>query len=186
MSLLIVGLGNIGEKYDGTRHNIGFEVVEEVAKRKNVTFSNDRFGQIAKFQLSGKTIILLKPNTFMNLSGDSVAFWMNKANAEISEVLVITDDLALPFGSIRIKTKGSSGGHNGLSDIEIKLKSQEYARMRMGIGSDFPKGEQVTYVLGKFPAEDDEKKKLWLEKATEAILCFGSRGLQIAMNQFNG
>jgi len=186
MALLIVGLGNIGEKYDGTRHNIGFEVVERVASKKNVNFSNDRLAHIAKFQISGKTVYLIKPTTFMNLSGDAVSLWMTKSNADISEILVITDDLALPFATIRIKTKGSSGGQNGLSDIEQKLKSQDYARLRMGIGSDFPKGQQVPYVLGKFPAEDAEKKEIWVEKAAEAVLCFCTRGVQTAMNQYNG
>jgi len=186
MSILIVGLGNIGEKYDETRHNIGFEVVNKVANRKNVAFGNDRLAQIAKFQISGKTVYLIKPTTFMNLSGDAVRLWMTKADATITEILVITDDLALPFATIRIKTKGSSGGHNGLSDIEEKLKSQDYARMRMGIGSDFMKGEQVSYVLGKFPNSDAEKKEIWIEKAADAVLCFCTRGVQTAMNQYNG
>ncbi len=186
MTILIVGLGNIGDKYEATRHNIGFEVVERIAKKKNLSFENDRLAKITKFQISGKTVYLLKPTTFMNLSGDAVALWMSKVNADKSEILVITDDLALPFASIRIKTKGSSGGHNGLSDIELKIKSQEFARMRMGIGSDFAKGQQVPYVLGKFPEQDLEAKDVWVEKAAEAVLCFCTRGIQTAMNQYNG
>jgi PTH1 family peptidyl-tRNA hydrolase len=186
MSLLIFGLGNIGEKYDGTRHNIGFDVVDEVARKKNVSFSNEKFGLVAKFQISGNTVFLIKPNTFMNLSGDAVSFWKKKVGAENQEILVITDDLALPFGAIRIKKKGSSGGHNGLSDIELKLKDSKYPRMRMGIGSDFEKGQQVSYVLGKIPLELEEKRKEWIHKSSEAVLCFCTRGIDVAMNLFNG
>jgi PTH1 family peptidyl-tRNA hydrolase len=186
MSFLIVGLGNIGEKYEGTRHNIGFDVVETLARKKKVLFQNERLGQVARFQLGGKTVYLLKPSTFMNLSGDAVKLWMEKTGTEISQVMVITDDLALPFGSIRIRGKGSSGGHNGLTDVELKIKSQDYARMRMGIGSDYPKGKQVDYVLGPFPSQDQAQKEAWVNKAAEAILCFCSRGLAVTMNQFNG
>jgi PTH1 family peptidyl-tRNA hydrolase len=186
MSFLIVGLGNIGEKYEGTRHNIGFEVVEAVAKKKNAVFQSERLGHVARFQMAGKTVFLLKPSTFMNLSGDAVKLWMEKTGTDNDQVLVITDDLALPFAHIRIRGKGSAGGHNGLTDIELKIKSQEYARVRMGIGSHFPKGRQAEYVLGKFPSELDLLKTAWIEKAAEAILCFCSRGLATTMNQFNG
>jgi len=186
MSLLIFGLGNIGEKYEGTRHNIGFEVLDEVAKKRGITFASDRLAQSAKFQIGGKSVYLLKPTTFMNLSGDAVSLWMRKSNSVTSEILIVTDDLALPFGTIRTKSKGSSAGHNGLTDIEQKLNSQQYARMRMGIGSDFPKGQQVNFVLGQFDAKDQEQKKVWVEKAADAVLCFCTRGLETTMNQFNG
>jgi PTH1 family peptidyl-tRNA hydrolase len=185
MSLLIVGLGNIGEKYEGTRHNIGFEVLDYLVAKKNIAFSQDRLSYSAKIQMGGQSVVFIKPTTFMNLSGDAVLYWKRKLDLENNEILVITDDLALPFGSIRIRPKGSSGGHNGLTDIEQKLNSQEFARMRMGIGSDFPKGQQASYVLGKFPPDLQEKKEEWVAKAGEAVLCFCTRGLQIAMNQFN-
>lgn len=176
----------MGEKYEATRHNIGFMVVDEIARKKNLTFSSGHKVQVAKFQANGKTVYLLKPNTFMNLSGDAVSHWFKQTGSEIDEVLVITDDLSLPFGSIRIRAKGSAGGHNGLTDIEEKLKRQDYARMRMGIGSDFEKGQQVSYVLGRFPAEDAGKLKAVLDKSAEAVMCFISRGLSQAMNQYNG
>jgi PTH1 family peptidyl-tRNA hydrolase len=186
MSFLIVGLGNIGEKYEGTRHNIGFDVVDHLARKKNAVFQSERLGQVARFQLGGHTVYLLKPGTFMNLSGDAVKLWLEKTGAELSELMVITDDLALPFGSIRIRGKGSAGGHNGLTDIEQKLKSQDYARMRMGIGADFPKGRQAEFVLDKFPGELQTQKEAWISRAADAVLCFCSRGLPVAMNQFNG
>ena len=161
-------------------------VVEAVAKKKNLEFESGKLVRVAKFQLAGQTIYLLKPTTFMNLSGDAVKHWVQQTGTDISKILVITDDLALPFGTIRIKSKGSAGGHNGLTDIELKLKSQEYVRMRMGISSDFPKGQQVTYVLGKFDGTDADHLNAWLEKASEAVLCFCSRGLERTMNLYNG
>lgn len=185
MAILIAGLGNIGEKYHDTRHNIGFTILDALAAKKGLRFEKDRFGETARFQASGTTVWLLKPNTFMNLSGDAVAFWMNKIQAEPSQIYVVTDDLSLPFGKLRIRSKGSSGGHNGLSDIETKIKTQDYVRMRVGIGSDFEKGRQVDYVLGKFNPEEKEKLNSLLEKAVDACLCFCTRGLQVTMNQFN-
>lgn len=175
----------MGEKYEGTRHNIGFDVVDLVASKRGVAFSSEKFGHVASFQLGGERIFLLKPNTFMNLSGDAVSFWLRKAEVPMEKLLVITDDLALPFGKIRLKQKGSSGGHNGLSHIEATLKTQAYARLRMGIGSDFPKGRQSDYVLGQFPADSLEEKNRWIDRAAEAVLCFCTRGLNVAMNQFN-
>lgn len=186
MSILIVGLGNIGEKYEDTRHNIGFSVVEAVARKKGVDFQSGKLVRVAKFQHSGQTVYLLKPTTFMNLSGDAVKHWVQQTGSDISEILVITDDLALPFGTIRMKGKGSAGGHNGLTDIELKLKTQDYARMRMGIGSDYAKGQQVPYVLGKFSPTEQPYLQAWMEKASEAVLFFCSRGLERAMNLYNG
>jgi PTH1 family peptidyl-tRNA hydrolase len=185
MSVLIVGLGNIGEKYTDTRHNVGFSVVEALADRKGIRFESGRFGEIARFQASGKTVYLLKPNTFMNLSGDAVKFWLKQIQGEASDLLVVTDDISIAFGRLRIRPKGSSGGHNGLSDIELKISTQNYARMRMGIGSDFEKGKQADFVLGKFNAVENSAKKDWLDKAVDACLCFCTRGLDVAMNQFN-
>lgn len=186
MSILIVGLGNIGEKYEATRHNIGFMVVDAVARKRNLEFAAGHKVRAARFQVSGKTVYLLKPTTFMNLSGDAVLHWMNQTRSNISEILVITDDLSLPFGKIRIRAKGSSGGHNGLSDIELKLKTQDYVRMRMGIGSDFPKGQQVPYVLSPFSETEKPGMDAWIDRAAEAVLCFCSRGPESTMNQFNG
>ena len=185
MAFLLVGLGNPGAKYEGTRHNIGFAVLNTLADKKGLVFESGRLGEICKFQMSGQTVYLLKPGTFMNRSGDAVLHWMRQSKAEVENILVITDDIALPFGKIRIRPKGSPGGHNGLSDIEQKIQSQDYPRMRMGVGSDFPKGRQAEYVLGKFPAEEQAQMPALLEKAAEACLCFCSRGLAVAMNQFN-
>lgn len=185
MALLITGLGNPGAKYDGTRHNIGFAVLDALAEKKGIRFENARFGLVAKMQLGGNSVYLLKPDTFMNRSGDAVLYWMRHIKAEPDHILVITDDIALPFGKMRIRPKGSSGGHNGLGDIEVKIQSQEYPRMRMGVGSDFSKGRQAEYVLGKFPSEESADLPALLEKAAEACLCFCSRGLAVTMNQFN-
>lgn len=185
MAFILVGLGNPGIKYEGTRHNIGFAVLNTLAAKKGLVFETGRLGEICKFQMSGQMVYLLKPNTFMNLSGDAVLHWMRHTKAEAEKVLVVTDDIALPFGKIRIRAKGSSGGHNGLSDIEQKIQSQDYPRMRMGVGSDFPKGRQAEYVLGKFPPEEEAGMAVLLDKASEACLCFCSRGLAVTMNQFN-
>ena len=185
MAFLLVGLGNIGEKYNGTRHNIGFAVLDALAKKKGLTFESGRLADVCKFQMAGNTVYLLKPTTFMNRSGDTVLHWMRQSNATPDEVLVITDDIALPFGKVRIRPKGSSGGHNGLGDIELKIKSQDYPRMRMGVGSDFPKGQQAEYVLGKFSEDDLQGMDDLLNKASDACLCFCSRGLAVTMNQFN-
>jgi len=186
MSVLIVGLGNMGEKYESTRHNIGFMVLDRIAEKKGLSFTSGHKVQVAKFQASGNVVYLLKPTTFMNLSGDAVLHWLKQTGAEPDDILVITDDLALPYGKIRIRAKGSAGGHNGLTDIEQKIKAQDYARMRMGIGSDYPKGQQANYVLSRFSAAEQETIDAWLEKAAEATLCFCSRGLQATMNQYNG
>jgi len=185
VAFLLAGLGNPGLKYEGTRHNIGFAVLDQLAAKKSIRFETGRYGEVAKFSLAGQQVVLLKPSTFMNLSGDAVLYWMRQLKEVPENVLVITDDLALPFGKIRIRPKGSSGGHNGLSDIEAKLQSAAYPRMRMGIGSDFPKGRQAEYVLSRFSGDEASGMDAILEKAAEACLCFCSRGLSVAMNQFN-
>jgi len=185
MAILIFGLGNIGEKYHATRHNIGFSVLDSLAEKKGLRFESGRFAAIAKFQASGSTVYLIKPNTFMNLSGDAVLHWMKSTGASNDQILVVTDDLSLPFGKIRIRSKGSSGGHNGLSDVELKIKSQDYPRMRMGVGSGFEKGKQIDYVLGRFTVEEQPLLQDWIDKAVDACLCFVTRGLQVSMNLFN-
>ncbi len=185
MAIILTGLGNPGEKYEGTRHNIGFAVLDALAAKKGLHFETGRLAEVCKLQMAGTTVYLLKPNTFMNRSGDAVLHWMRQGKVEPENILVITDDIALPFAKIRIRAKGSSGGHNGLGDIEQKIQSQNYPRMRLGVGSDFPKGRQAEYVLGKFSAEDLVGMAQLLDKAAEACLCFCSRGLAVTMNQFN-
>ena len=151
---LIVGLGNIGDTYTNTRHNIGFKIVDEVADEYNVTFETEKLGDVATFRFKGRTFILLKPSTFMNLSGKAVKYWMDKENIAVDNLLVVTDDLNIDFGTIRIKAKGSAGGHNGLKDIQEKLGTNTYPRFRFGVGSDYSKGRQVDYVLGEWNKEE--------------------------------
>lgn len=183
---LIVGLGNIGSEYVNTRHNIGFKVLDFFAKKESLSFETVRLGALTKYQFKGKTFLLLKPNTYMNLSGKAVRFWMEKENVPLENVFVITDDLNLSFGAIRIKPKGSDGGHNGLKSINFELNTQNYTRFRFGISDEFKKGRQVDYVLGEW--NDDEKTKLpeRLELASEIIKSFGVAGLENTMTQFNG
>lgn len=183
---LIVGLGNIGEKYRYTRHNIGFLAADELVRRQEVSFAPSNFGEVAQFKYKARPVTVLKPNTYMNLSGDAVRFWMQKENISIENVLIITDDLNLPFGTIRIKRKGSDGGHNGLKDIQNKLQNQNYPRLRFGIGSEFPGGHQIDYVLGNWSEEEVEKLPERLQKVTDAVLSFVFAGVNNAMNQYNG
>ncbi len=183
---LIVGLGNIGAEYVNTRHNIGFKVLDFLAKKESLSYETVRLGAIAKYQFKGKSIFLLKPNTYMNLSGKAVKFWMEKENIPLENIFVITDDLNLSFGAIRIKPKGSDGGHNGLKSINFELNTQNYNRFRFGISDEFKKGRQVDYVLGEW--NDEEKAKLpeRLEIASEIIKSFAAAGLENTMTQFNG
>jgi len=183
---LIVGLGNIGAEYVNTRHNIGFKIVDFVAQQHGVSFETAKLGAIAEFSVKGRKLILLKPNTYMNLSGKAVHYWMEKENIPKENVLVITDDLNLPFGTIRIKGKGSDGGHNGLKNIQLLLNSTEYPRFRFGISDQFKKGQQVDYVLGEW--NDEEKAKLTerYEVANQIIESFALAGLNNTMNSFNG
>lgn len=182
---LIVGLGNIGEKYHETRHNIGFMILDHLAKEENITFETKKLGDLASFKFKGRTFILLKPSTYMNLSGKAVLYWMTKEKIQLENLLIITDDLNLPFGSIRLKTKGSDGGHNGLRDIQEKLNSTKYNRFRFGIGNDFSKGRQSDFVLS--PWNDDEINKLpeRLNRSIELIKSFGTAGVNLTMNSFN-
>ena len=183
---LIVGLGNIGAEYVNTRHNIGFKVLDFLAKKESVTFETAKFGALAELKLKGKTFFLLKPNTYMNLSGKAVKYWMEKENIPLQNILIIADDLNLSFGTIRIRSKGSDGGHNGLKNITLLLNTQEYARFRFGISDEFKKGKQIDYVLGNW--DDNEQTKLpeRLEVASEIIKSFGLAGLENTMTSFNG
>lgn len=183
---LIVGLGNIGEKYQHTRHNIGFKVLDYFAKNETLTFETKKLGDIATYKFKGRTFILLKPNTYMNLSGKAILYWLTKEKIPIENLLVITDDLNLPFGSIRVKTKGSDGGHNGLKDTQEKLNTTKYNRFRFGISDAFSKGKQVDYVLGEWTEEENTILKERLEKASELIKSFGLAGINNTMNSFNG
>lgn len=185
MKYLIVGLGNIGAEYQNTRHNIGFKVLDAFAKASNITFSTERYGDVARMRLKNKQLVLLKPSTYMNLSGNAVRYWLDKENIPVENLFIIVDDLSLSTGSIRIKGKGSDGGHNGLKSVAAMTGTQAYARLRFGIGSDFPKGCQIDYVLGEFT--DDEEKVLdeRIGVAVEAIKSFCLAGLNITMNQFN-
>ncbi len=183
---LIVGLGNIGEKYANTRHNIGFEIVDTLAKEQEVQFDTQKLGDVAKFRWKGRTFILLKPSTFMNLSGKAVKYWMNQEKIATENTLVVTDDVNIDFGSIRIKAKGSAGGHNGLKDIEAKLGHQKYARFRFGISGNYPKGRQVDFVLGEWTKDEKSQLIERIPVATKAVLSFGTDGLDNTMNNFNG
>lgn len=185
MKYLIVGLGNIGPEYQDTRHNIGFTILDAFAKASNVFFEDRRYGFVCEVKIKGRTLILLKPSTFMNLSGNAVRYWMNKEKIEDENLLVIVDDLALPFGTLRLKPKGSEAGHNGLRNIQEVLGHQNYARLRFGIGSDFPKGFQVPYVLGKWDSEQAAALPERADKAIEIIKSFCLAGLQLTMTQFN-
>ena len=183
---LIVGLGNIGADYVNTRHNIGFKVLDYFANQESISFQTQKLGEVAEFKIKGRTAILLKPNTFMNLSGKAVKYWIEKENIEKENLLIITDDLNLTFGSIRIKTKGTDGGHNGLKNIQLLLNSTEYPRFRFGISDAFKKGKQVDYVLGEWSAEEKEALQERLSLSSEIIKSFVLAGLSNTMNMYNG
>lgn len=183
---LIVGLGNIGAEYVNTRHNIGFKILNHLAKSENIDFETVKLGSLAECKIKGRTLLLLKPNTYMNLSGKAVQYWMEKENIPKENVLVITDDLNLSFGTIRIKAKGSDGGHNGLKNIQLLLNSTEYPRFRFGISDEFKKGQQVDYVLGNWTEEELVKLTERLEVSMEVIKSFALAGLANTMNTFNG
>lgn len=178
MKFLIVGLGNIGAEYTNTRHNIGFKVLDMLAEQSGIFFSNDRLADVAELKYKGKTLILIKPTTYMNLSGKAVNYWLQKEKILPENMLVITDDIALPFGTIRIRPKGSDGGHNGLKNINEILKTQEYPRLRFGIGNNFPKGKQAEYVLGEWTEEEKKILNQRIDVATQVIKSFATAGLQ--------
>jgi PTH1 family peptidyl-tRNA hydrolase len=183
---LIVGLGNIGSEYANTRHNIGFKIVDFIANQEGVSFQNQKLGDVAELKIKGRTILLLKPNTYMNLSGKAVNYWLEKEKIEKENLLVITDDLNLAFGTIRIKTKGSDGGHNGLKNIQLLLNSTEYPRFRFGISDAFKKGKQVDYVLGEWDDTEKEQLKERLALSAEIVKSFALAGLNNTMNLYNG
>ncbi|MCB0398293.1 MAG: aminoacyl-tRNA hydrolase [Winogradskyella sp.] len=183
---LIVGLGNIGEKYHNTRHNIGFKILDFLASKEEVTFETAKLGDVTTIKIKGRTLILLKPNTYMNLSGKAVKYWLEKEKIPLSNLLVITDDLNLPFGTLRLKTKGSDGGHNGLKDIQDKLQTTTYNRFRFGISDTFSKGRQVDYVLGEWNDEENSKLEERLKVSAELVKSYALSGVNNTMNQFNG
>ena len=185
MKYLIVGLGNIGSEYAETRHNIGFRVLDAFAKASNLVFMDGRYGFTAQTSIKGRQLVLLKPSTYMNLSGNAVRYWMQQEKIPLENLLVVVDDLALPFGQLRMKGKGSDGGHNGLKHIAQILGTQDYARLRFGIGTDYPRGGQVDYVLGHFTDEDMKTMDDRLTQAVDMIKSFCLAGLEITMNQYN-
>lgn len=185
MKYLIAGLGNMGAKYDNTRHNIGFEVVDALAREFEVEFKNDQLGDIAQFKFKGRTFILLKPSTYMNLSGKAVRYWLQKHKIEKSNLLVVLDDLNLDFGIQRLRGKGSDGGHNGLKDIDRMCGGNNYARLRIGIGRDQSRSGQVDFVLGEWTDSEKEKLPEILKTAAATVKSFATIGLDLTMTQFN-
>ena len=185
MKFLIVGLGNIGDEYRGTRHNIGFTRLDAFAEASNIAFSTKRYGDVAEMRLKNQQLILLKPSTYMNLSGHAVRYWKDKEGIDLDHILVIVDDLALPFGAIRMKARGSDAGHNGLKDIAAMLGTDAYPRLRFGIGNDFPRGGQIDYVLGRFSLDQRQMLPTRIDIAIDAIKTFCLAGIQTAMCDFN-
>lgn len=185
MKYLIVGLGNIGDEYRGTRHNIGFRILDAFAEASNISFSTERYGDVVHMRLKNKQLTLLKPSTYMNLSGNAVRYWKEKENIDINHILVLVDDIALPFGAIRIKPNGSDAGHNGLKNIAQMLGTPAYPRLRFGIGNDFPRGCQVDYVLGHFTLDQRQQLPARVDVACEAIKAFCLSGIDFAMCNFN-
>ena len=181
---LIVGLGNPGYEYENTRHNTGFMVLDKMAESAGVSFEDKRYGYVAETSIKGRKVFLLKPTTYMNLSGNAVRYWLQKENIDQKRLLVVVDDLSIPLGDYRLKGNGSNGGHNGLDNIQ-QLIGQQYARLRMGIGSDFQRGQQVDWVLGKYTDEDMRTLQPSIDEAVEIIRSFVLAGLDITMNQFN-
>lgn len=182
---LIAGLGNIGDEYTNTRHNIGFDVVDFLAKENDVKFKSDRLADVAELKYKGKTLILIKPTTYMNLSGKAINYWLQAEKIPVEHLLVIVDELALPFGKIRLGPKGSDGGHNGLKNIQEILNTTHYPRLRFGIGNEFNKGHQVNFVLGKWSDEEKQTLNERIKIASDAIKAFSFIGLERTMNDFN-
>lgn len=183
---LIVGLGNIGPKYHNTRHNIGFRILDFLADQESLSFETQKLGDATTYKFKGRTFILLKPSTYMNLSGKAVNYWLQKEKVPLENLLVITDDLNLPFGTLRLKTKGSDGGHNGLKDIQAQLNTTAYNRFRFGISDEYSKGKQIDYVLGEWDEGEEAKMPERLKTSAELIKSFGTAGVNNTMNTFNG
>lgn len=186
MKYLIAGLGNMGAKYDNTRHNVGFDVVDAIAEKHGGEWRTEKLGDVATVKHRGRTFVLLKPSTYMNRSGKAVHYWLQKEKIDKNRLLVVVDDLNLPFGKQRLRGKGSDGGHNGLKDIDQVTGGNNYARLRVGIGNEFSTGRQVDYVLGEWSKEQEETLPKVVKRASEACIAFGSIGLQHAMSQYNG
>lgn len=185
MKYLIAGLGNIGEKYKDTRHNIGFQVLDALAEASNLGFSHKRHAYTAHYKWKGRTFVLIKPTTYMNLSGKAVNYWLQKENIPLSNLLVIVDDIALPFGAIRLRAKGSSAGHNGLIHIIETLGRQDFARLRFGIGDNFGTGQQADYVLSEWTKQEKQQLPERIDMMIEIIKAFGTIGVNRAMSQYN-
>ena len=185
MKYLIVGLGNIGDEYRGTRHNIGFRILDAFAEASNISFTTERYGDVAHVRVKNKQLTLLKPSTYMNLSGNAVRYWKEKEGIDVDHILVLVDDIALPFGAIRIKSGGSDAGHNGLKNIAQMLGTQAYPRLRFGVGNDFPRGCQVDYVLGQFTLDQRQQLPVRVDVACEVIKAFCLSGIGFAMCNFN-
>jgi peptidyl-tRNA hydrolase, PTH1 family len=185
MHFLIVGLGNIGSEYQHTKHNIGFDIIENLASDADVKFSDKRYGAVGEMKLKGHILTLLKPSTFMNLSGNAVRYWMQSKKIPLENVLVLVDDIALPFGSLRLRPSGSNAGHNGLKNIEETIGTKDYARLRFGIGNDYPKGHQISYVLSGWSSEQLDILPELIDNACKIVQSFCLSGLQKTMNDFN-
>jgi PTH1 family peptidyl-tRNA hydrolase len=185
MSFLIAGLGNIGPEYENTRHNIGFKVVEALAAANNTAFKLERLAFLAEYRSRGKNIYLIKPTTYMNLSGKAVRYWMNELKIQPQNMLVVLDDIAIPFGSVRIRVKGSDGGHNGLKDIDATLGNNNYPRLRFGVGSEFTKGNQANYVLGQWKPDEQKLLEERIKICCDAVNSFLFEGIERAMNKYN-
>lgn len=185
MKFLVAGLGNMGSDYDNTRHNIGFDVVDFLAREAGVVFINDKLGDLAEIKYKGRTLVLLKPSTYMNLSGKAVRYWMDKLKIQNENLIVIVDDIHLDLGKMRLRDKGSDGGHNGLKDIQDRLGHNQYVRLRIGVGKDFHPGEQAKYVLGKWPKDQAETVRAMIEKAAGAVKNYTTMGLKNTMDILN-
>lgn len=185
MKYLIVGLGNIGREYENTRHNIGFNIADQLANSDQAIFSTEKHAQITSITIKGRTLHIIKPTTYMNLSGKAVSYWLQQLKVTPSNMLVLVDDLALPFGTLRLKPKGSDAGHNGLKDIEAVLGNNDYPRLRFGIGNNYPKGRQVDYVLGAFSKEEQSELPILIDQSIEIIKSFVTAGIEITMTNFN-
>ena len=185
MKYLIVGLGNVGAEYEGTRHNSGFMVIDSLAKEAHATYVLDRHAYRAEVGYKGRKLILIRPTTYMNLSGKAVKYWLQKEKIDIANLLVVVDDIALPVGKIRMKKQGSHGGHNGLANIEELLGTANYCRLRIGVGDNFSRGRQIDYVLGRFSDEEQALLEPAIERAAEAVKCFATMGADRAMNMYN-
>ena len=185
MKYLIVGLGNIGSEYINTRHNIGFKILDALGNASNISFEDRRLAYRAEYKFKGRTFVLIKPTTYMNLSGKAVNYWLQKEKLSVDKLLVLVDDVALPFGALRIRAKGADAGHNGLKDINLSLGHQNYARLRFGIGNDYPRGGQIKHVMGEWTDEEKASLSERVDLAIEAVKSFGTIGIASTMNQFN-